>query len=107
MAQIPHAEKGLDCPLWRKDMSLVCQACPWWIQLRGKHPQSEQDIDRWGCAVGWLPMLLIEGAQQTRQAGAAIESFRNEMVQGQAAFVDAIERRSSELQVTNSETNSE
>ena len=25
-------------------------------------------------------MLLIEGAQQVRQAGAAIESFRNEMV---------------------------
>jgi hypothetical protein len=56
--------------------------------------------DRWGCAVGWLPMLLIEGAQQTRQAGAAIESFRNEMVQGQAAFVEVIEQR--RRQVANS-----
>jgi len=27
-----------------------------------------------------LPMLVIENAQQTRQAGASIDSFRNEMV---------------------------
>jgi hypothetical protein len=102
MAQIPHADQGLDCPLWKKDMSQVCHACPWWIQLRGKHPQSEEEMDRWGCAVGWLPILLIEGAQQTRQAGAAIESFRNEMVQGQAAFVEAIGQKS-ELRIANSE----
>jgi hypothetical protein len=37
-------------------------------------------VNRFDCAVTWLPMLLIEGAQQTRQSGAAIESFRNEMV---------------------------
>jgi hypothetical protein len=102
MAQIPHADKGLDCPLWKKDMSQVCHACPWWIQLRGKHPQSEEEMDRWGCAVGWLPILLIEGAQQTRQAGAAIESFRNEMVEGQAAFVEVIGQKS-ELRIANSE----
>jgi hypothetical protein len=101
MAQIPHADEGLDCPLWKKDVSQVCHACPWWIQIRGKHPQHDEEIDRWGCAVGWLPMLLIEGAQQTRQAGAAIESFRNEMVQGQAAFVEVIEQR--RRQVANSE----
>ena len=27
-----------------------------------------------------LPMLMIENSRQTNQAGAAIESFRNEMV---------------------------
>lgn len=54
--------------------------CRWYIQLHGKHPQSDQAINEWGCAVEWLPILLIENAQQTRQAGAAIESFRNAMV---------------------------
>lgn len=29
-----------------------------------------------------LPLVVLEGAQQTRQAGAAIESFRNELVGG-------------------------
>ena len=30
--------------------------------------------------MAWLPVLLIENAQQSRQTGAA-ESFRNEMVE--------------------------
>lgn len=76
----PRAAKGSLCPFWRKDVALVCHKCPLWTHLRGKNPQSEQEIDEWGCAVAWLPLLLVEGAQQTRQAGAAIESFRNEMV---------------------------
>ena len=46
----------------------------------GKNPQTGQDVHERNCAVTWLPMLLIEGSQQTRQAGSAIESFRNEMV---------------------------
>jgi len=33
----------------------------------------------------FLPMLLIENSQQQRQTGAAIESFRNEMVQANDA----------------------
>jgi len=31
--------------------------------------------------MAWLPMLLIENAQQSRATGAAVESFRNEMVE--------------------------
>jgi hypothetical protein len=46
----------------------------------GKNPNTGQEVNEWACAVRWLPMLLIEGSQQTRQTGAAIESFRNEMV---------------------------
>ncbi len=46
----------------------------------GKNPNTGEDINQFDCAVTWLPMLLIEGSQQTRQSGAAIESFRNEMV---------------------------
>ena len=30
--------------------------------------------------MSWLPILLIENAQMSRQTGAAVESFRNEMV---------------------------
>lgn len=90
MPQIPRAEKGLKCPLWQKDVSTVCHTCPWWTQLRGKNPQSTEEIDKWGCAIGFLPLLLIEGAQQTRQAGAAIESFRNETVKNNQEFTRAI-----------------
>jgi hypothetical protein len=39
-----------------------------------------QPVDRFGCVDSFLPMLLIENAQMQRQTGAAVESFRNEMV---------------------------
>lgn len=53
--------------------------CAWFTQLRGVDPGSGKDVDEWGCAVAWLPMLLVENSQQSRQTGAAVESFRNAM----------------------------
>jgi hypothetical protein len=61
-------------------MKQVCHTCEWWTHVRGKHPQSEEILDQWGCAIAWLPMLMIENSQMQRQTGAAVESFRNEMV---------------------------
>lgn len=54
--------------------------CEWFIQLLGTNPQTGQDVNQWGCAVSFMPMLTIEISQQARQAGAATESFRNEFV---------------------------
>lgn len=42
-------------------------------------------MDEWGCAQAWLPVLMIENSQQQRQTGAAVESFRNEMVKANEA----------------------
>ncbi len=67
------------CPLIQKKCKE--HKCKFYIQVMGKNPQTGQDVNEWNCAVTWLPMLLIEGSQQTRQTGAAIESFRNEMVE--------------------------
>ena len=70
------------CPLIQKKCKE--HGCKFYIQVIGKNPQTGQDVNEWNCAVTWLPMLLIEGSQQTRQTGAAIESFRNEMVNAQS-----------------------
>lgn len=86
--QIPHAEPGLVCPLHKKDMSLVCHKCPMWTLVRGKHPQSNEDVDQWNCSLAWLPMLLIETAQQSRQTGAAVEAFRNEVTRANERLAD-------------------
>ena len=80
MAQIPHGPETLFCPLWQKKMSTVCHKCPLWTQIRGINPNTGAEVDSWNCALGHLPMLLIETAQQSRQTGAAVESFRNQMV---------------------------
>lgn len=54
--------------------------CAWFIKVVGKNPQTGAEVDDYGCAVAWLPVLTIENSQQQRQTGAAVESFRNEMV---------------------------
>lgn len=54
--------------------------CAWFMKITGKDPQKNTDIEDWGCAVAWLPVLLIENARVNYQTGAAVESFRNEMV---------------------------
>lgn len=79
--QKPIADKGMDCPLWQKDMSKVCHKCPGWTVLRGMNPNTGEEVDEWGCSLfQWLPPLLVENSQQSRQLGAAIESLRNEQV---------------------------
>jgi hypothetical protein len=82
MSQVPHAAPGLICPLRKNDVAKVCHKCPWWIHLRGTNKNTGEDVDNWGCAIGFLPMLLIENAQMQNRTGAAVESFRNELVSG-------------------------
>ena len=69
-------EQGKFCPLIGKDC--IGLQCSWFTQIRGNNPQTGELVDEWGCAVTWLPMLMIENSQQQRQTGAAVESFRNE-----------------------------
>jgi hypothetical protein len=71
------------CPLIKEDCKGL--KCSWFTQLRGKNPNTGADVDEWGCAIVWLPVLLIENSQQQRQTGAAVESFRNEMVRANEA----------------------
>lgn len=54
--------------------------CAWYMQVRGTDPNSGKEVDHFGCAMAWVPTLLIENSQQQRQTAAAVESFRNEMV---------------------------
>jgi hypothetical protein len=54
--------------------------CPKWMQIMGANPQTGEEVNRYGCADSFVPLLLIENSQMQRQTGAAVESFRNEMV---------------------------
>jgi len=72
-------EQKQNCPLNKFEPCKQLE-CSWFIQLRGMNPNTGQDVDEWGCSMAWLPVLMIENSQQQRQTGAAVESFRNEMV---------------------------
>lgn len=54
--------------------------CAWFMKIQGHNPNTGEPVEEWACAVSWLPLLLIENSQMQRQTGAAVESFRNEMV---------------------------
>jgi hypothetical protein len=61
-----------------KDGELV--SCRFWVHVLGKDPQTGKDIDNADCAFVWSPLLMIENSRVNRETGAAVESFRNEMV---------------------------
>ena len=69
-------EQGNFCPLVGEDC--LGLKCAWFTQLRGMHPQTGEDIDEWGCAVSWMPILLIENSQKQRETNDTIQNFRNE-----------------------------
>lgn len=75
----PRAKGDMKCPLWKKPMKQVCHTCEWWVHLRGKHPQGEELIDQWGCAVAWMPALTVENSQMQRQTAASVDKVANVM----------------------------
>ena len=85
-----NLKAGSFCPLIKKDC--IELKCAWFTQLRGSNPNTGEEIDDWGCAVGWLPVLLVENSQQQRSTGAAVESFRNEMVKANDNNVQVLEK---------------
>lgn len=66
------------CPLLKK--ACIKHECQWYTHIRGTHPQTGEYVDTFDCSMVVMPILMIENAQQSRQTGAAVESFRNEMV---------------------------
>jgi hypothetical protein len=77
-------EAKANCPL---DGFKPCRQleCAWFMKVRGTNPNTGEELDEWGCSIAWMPILLIENSQQQRQTGAAVESFRNEMVKANEA----------------------
>ena len=54
--------------------------CAWFMKVVGTNRNTGEQLDDWGCAIAWVPMMLIENSAMQRETGAAVESFRNEMV---------------------------
>ena len=72
-------EAKANCPL---DGFKPCREleCAWFMKVVGTNPNTGVEIEDWGCSMAWLPIMMIENSQMQRQTGAAVESFRNEMV---------------------------
>ena len=90
------------CPLIKKDC--IGLQCSWYTQMRGTNPNTGEPVDEWGCAVTWMPVLAVEVAQKSNQTGAAVESFRNEVVkanqQNQQLYIESLQQKVIPTQVT-------
>ena len=75
--QIPA---GTFCPLLKKEC--IGLKCVWCIKLAGTDNNTGKDVDEWMCAMVALPMLLCENSAVNRQTGAAVESLRNRVAEG-------------------------
>ena len=74
----------LTCPLGAKCEEIkdgAIHRCAWYTKLAGTNPNTGETVDEQGCAMSWLPMLMIENSMQQRSTSAAVESFRNETMQ--------------------------
>jgi hypothetical protein len=95
-------EQGKYCPLIKKDC--IGLQCSWFTQIRGMNPNTGEPVDEWGCAITWMPMLMIENSQQQRSTSASVESFRNEVVKGnqenQQLYIQALQQGVVPAQIT-------
>lgn len=66
------------CPLIGKEC--IQLQCKFFCKIQGRDTNTGKDVEEWNCSIAFLPLLLIENSGQQRQTGAAVESFRNEMV---------------------------
>lgn len=57
--------------------------CAFYIQVVGANPQTGEMINRFDCAIAWMPILMIENSNEQRKTAASVQSFRNEMVKMQ------------------------
>jgi len=85
---------GNYCPLIKKQC--IEHKCAWFTQVRGLNPNTGAEVDEWACAIAWMPVMAIEVAQKENQTGAAVESFRNEVVrantENQQLYLNSIEK---------------
>ena len=67
-----------------RDIVAECD-CPKFVNVRGRDPQTNTTVDRWGCADAFVPLLMVENVMAANQTGAAVESLRNEIMKAQDA----------------------
>lgn len=78
--QKPIAVAGEVCRYFNKDVSKVCHKCHHYVKLQGTNKNTGEFVDEWMCADVAAVILMAENSQMSKETGAAVESFRNEMV---------------------------
>lgn len=73
------------CPLLSDSKhNITCKEheCKFWIMLVGTNKNSGKPVNDFDCAISWLPMLLVEGANESRKTSQSVQGFRNSILGG-------------------------
>lgn len=92
-------EDGEFCPLVKD--SCVRHACAWYTKVLGSDPQTKKDIERYACAIAWLPLLSVENSNQQRVTGAAVDKVATQIKKSRSEFVGALPDEARERLVRN------
>lgn len=79
---------GEMCPLI-KDKCARHQ-CAWYTKVSGTNPQSGKQVDDFGCAIAWLPILTIENSNQQRQTASSVDKVANQILESRSEFIGAL-----------------
>jgi hypothetical protein len=71
----------------------TCDKCLLNVELAGIDAATNSPWNRTQCAFVWNVELALENGKQTNSVGGAIESFRNEMVQGNEMMLEHVVRQ--------------
>lgn len=91
-------ETVITCPLGSKCQEVVdgkMHQCAWFIELKGKNPQTGDEIDEGNCAMAWQPILLIENSSQTRDVARSVQDLRNRTLEQQKKAIEVIQNAES------------
>lgn len=78
-------KESVDCPLWKGPCKE--HKCRWYTQIIGTHPNTGEDINRWDCAIAWLPALFIENSKIQRETSSEVHELRNDLDDQHKSFV--------------------
>lgn len=94
-------KQGDLCPLIGESCRQL--ECSWYTKVSGIHPQTGDPVEEYGCAVAWIPFLQMDNTMKVNQAGAAIESLRNETVEKMSPIVELEQPKQKLIKITENE----
>ena len=88
-------EIELTCPLGSTCEQIIdgkIHRCAWYVELKGKDPQTGEDIAESRCAMAWQPLLAIEGNGAIKGVAISVQSLRNEHSKRQDKALEALDK---------------
>ena len=72
----------ITCPLGSKCEEVrdnQIYRCAWYVKIAGKDPQSEKEVEEWGCGIYWNVFMQMQVHQSEIMTTASIDKVANEI----------------------------